>query len=234
MTSLVVHRTHAIRHVTSARSPMPATGIIRIYVFLFLFLCSHVSGLYFRGTPRSHAKMEEWNVCKNASLSFQFRTTQEQGLLAYVDDGGHYDFIEIIHTSGRVKLVMNIVDGIDGHLRIVGGSNINDGRWHSVKVTRNRMQIILAVDGVSDNRIAFGSDYKFGHVVTNSTEIHQEASSQQNSSHPVYLGGLPDQWNNHIHSMSLPSSLYQQRFKVCTTQQYTCYIHVYTCIHIYT
>ena len=148
-------------------------------------------------------------------MSFEFRTTQVEGLLVYVDDGGHYDFIEIIHTSGRVKLVMNIVDGRDGHLRIVSGSNVNDGRWHSVKVTRNRMQIILTVDGVADNRIAFGSDYKFGHVTpSNITDIHGEVINLQNSSHPVYMGGLPDEFNDHIHSMSLPSSLYQTRFKV--------------------
>ena len=192
-------------------------SIIICHMVLLTLFGGFVSGLYFRGTSESYAKFEDWNLCKNASMSFEFRTTQVEGILLYVDDGGHYDFIEIIHTSGRVKLVMNIVDGIDGHLRLVGGSNVNNGRWHSIKITRNRMQIILTVDGVSDNRIAFGSDYKFGQVVPDNTKtLHSETTSIENGAHPVYMGGLPYTWNNHIHSMSLPSSLYQQSFQVIT------------------
>ena len=187
-------------------------------LFLLSFIFCTVSSLHYRGTYRSYAEYSGWNVCRNASLSFQFKTTQVEGLLLYVHDGGAYDFIEVMHASGRVKLIINIVDGRDGHVMIVSGYDVNDGEWHDVKLTRNRMQVLLTVDGVTDSRIAFGSDYHFGYP--SSTISHSDILNHNNSNYPrgeggiypLYFGGVPAEYETNLHGMSLPSTLYQPRF----------------------
>lgn len=74
----------------------------------------------------------------------------------------------MIHTSGRVSVVLNIVDGRDGHVQLDVGSNVNDGAWHRVEIKRNRMETTLLVDTDTDSRFAFGSDFNFGDLRTNS------------------------------------------------------------------
>ena len=54
-----------------------------------------VTGITLEGTDRSYARFPKWNACVNASISFEFKTTQDEGLLLYTDDGGKYDFVEV-------------------------------------------------------------------------------------------------------------------------------------------
>ena len=149
------------------------------------------------GSDSSYARYPKWNACTNASFSFQFKTAQADGLLMYMDDGGRYDFLELMHTSGRVQLVLNIVDGREGRVQIEVGRNVNDGRWHRVEIRRNRMETTLMVDDVSSSRVAFGSDFIFGDLDTNSD---------------VFFGGLPDTYSQDLHTMALPSAFFQPRF----------------------
>ena len=103
-----------------------------------------------------------------------------------------------MHTSGRIRVVLNIVDGRDGHVQIDVGSDVNDGRWHRVEIRRNRMETTLIVDGDTDSRFAFGSDFNFGNLRENSE---------------VYFGGLPPHYERNLHQLALPSVLFRPRFR---------------------
>ena len=54
-----------------------------------------VTAITLEGTERSYARFPKWNACVNASISLEFKTTQDEGLLMYTDDGGKYDFFEV-------------------------------------------------------------------------------------------------------------------------------------------
>ena len=103
-----------------------------------------------------------------------------------------------MHTSGRIRVVLNIVDGRDGHVQIDVGSDVNDGRWHRVEIRRNRMETTLIVDGDTDSRFAFGSDFNFGNLRENSE---------------VFFGGLPPHYERDLHGLALPSVLFRPRFR---------------------
>lgn len=163
-----------------------------------LLLCVAVAtAITIQGSDTSYARYPSWLGCPNDSFSFEFKSTQEEGLLWYVDDGGSTDFFEIMMTGGRVRLVMNIVDNREGNVEITVGHRVNDGRWHKVEMRRRRMQTVLVVDGVDDNRFSFGSDFLFG--------------KGRNSD--VYVGGLPTEFNQRLQDLALPSVMFQSRFR---------------------
>ena len=151
------------------------------------------------GGETSYARYPVWDGCHhNASFSFEFKSTQTEGLLWYVDDGGTYDFFEVmLIPGGRVRIVLNVVDGRDGNVEIVIGQGLNDGRWHQVEVRRKRMETTLTVDGVSGSGYSFGSDFYFGKG-TNSY---------------VYVGGVPSSFRQNLESLALPSVTFAQRFR---------------------
>lgn len=168
-------------------------------LLLFWITCQSAilpaSALHFPGSRISYARYPKWNACPNATISFQFKTTQSDGLLMYTDDHGTYDYLEVIHMSGRVRVTMNIVDGRDSPIQLDTGRDVNDGRWHTVEIHRNRMETVLTVDDVSTSRLAFGSDFYFGNL-------------EQNND--VFFGGLPD---DDLNSLSFPTALFQPRFQ---------------------
>ncbi|ELT97440.1 hypothetical protein CAPTEDRAFT_26965, partial [Capitella teleta] len=146
----------------------------------------------------SFARFPPWDACVNASISFEFKTTQQEGILMYVDDGGRYDFMEIMQRSGTIFLQLNIVDGREGRVEISVGNNLNDGRWHRVEVLRNRMETTLLVDGTPSSRYSFGSDFYFGNPADRK---------------PVYFGGVPPGMADSLHNLALPSVIYETRFE---------------------
>ena len=150
--------------------------------------------------PGSFAQFPKWDACVNASISFDFRTDPgaREGLLMYVDDGGQYDFFDVMHRNGRVEVELSIVDGVDGAVSIIPStSNVNDGRWHSVKIQRRRMETTVTVDSVSQSQLSFGSDQYFG--------------AQDNSY--VYFGGLPEFYDNNFQKLANPTSYLRPRFQ---------------------
>ncbi|KAK3601340.1 hypothetical protein CHS0354_011943 [Potamilus streckersoni] len=159
------------------------------------------NALRFTGEDKSYAKFPKWNACVNATFSFEFKTTQTDGLLMYTDDNGTYDYVEVLLKDGRVRLRMNIVDGKEGSIEMFLASRLNDNRWHRVEIQRNRMETILIVDGMSDSRVAFGSDFSFGDIYKNNF---------------VFFGGLPDYYytldQTKLEQLSLPSSYFEKRF----------------------
>ena len=97
------------------------------------------------GTHTSYAQFRKWFPSPNASIQFEFKTTQPDGVLLYTDDGGYYDFIELKLVDGSVRLRYNL----GGGARVLhGGKNLHIGEhWHSVKFIRQGSLTILNVDG---------------------------------------------------------------------------------------
>ena len=97
------------------------------------------------GTHTSYAQFRKWFPSPNASIQFEFLTSQPDGVLLYTDDGGYYDFIELKLVDGSVRLRYNL----GGGARVLhAGKHLHIGeQWHSVQFIRKDSLTILKVDG---------------------------------------------------------------------------------------
>ena len=48
-----------------------------------------------KGSPFAFVKFEEWKPCRNGSIHLEFKTTFENVLVLYTDDGGINDYFEL-------------------------------------------------------------------------------------------------------------------------------------------
>ena len=73
------------------------------YMIQLLLVCAvllqYINAVYVDGIRGSYAKYPKWNACRNASISFEFKSAGD-GLLMYTDDNGTYDFFEVVLDKG--------------------------------------------------------------------------------------------------------------------------------------
>ncbi|XP_078001036.1 neurexin-3-like [Glandiceps talaboti] len=158
---------------------------------VLLSMISISSGLEFYGTYTCYAQYEMWDATTNGTLSFQFKTSEKEGLLAYMDDGGQYDFLELKVTEGHVRLRFRIGDSAQ---TVMVGDDVNDNTWHTVEVIRNYQKTTLVVD----------SQRKTG------ASIDQEETTLTSKS-DLFFGGIPRR--TRLTALALPSVMFDTRFK---------------------
>ncbi|XP_067682448.1 neurexin 1-like isoform X3 [Haliotis asinina] len=80
------------------------------------------------------ATLNQLQAYEDFSLSFQFKTTEEYGLLFY-NSGRGQDFFAIEMSEGYLYYVYNMGDGSE-RIRANSKSVLNDNKWHEVKLLR--------------------------------------------------------------------------------------------------
>lgn len=181
--------------VLALRTFLPA-----VVVIVLTLLASSSEGLRFLGQPETYARYPKWNACHNASLSFEFRTSQPTALLLYTDDNGRYDYLQLALTKGSVRLWINFVGEENRYVDIEANTEpLNDGRWHRVEIRRNRMETVLLVDGTQTSKVALGSDFEFG-----------RDPAQNNY---IFFGGVPNSYANNLRGLALPSAFFTEKFR---------------------
>lgn len=80
-------------------------------------------------------------------IILRFRTTKQDGVLLYAD-GNQGDLICLEIKRGYVhfKIDLGSTQTVPGLTEVVGGSMVDDGRWHDVIIRRNKTQVKLSVD----------------------------------------------------------------------------------------
>lgn len=151
-------------------------------------------GFLLDGSAASYAQFPRWNAAPNASLEFEFKTDQGNGLLLYTDDGGTYDFLELKLVESALRLRYNLGGGAQ---ILTVGRDLGDGHWHKVSVARANENTSLAVDGVSATSTSRGKEFEFGKPAGNSD---------------VYVGGMPGWYNSKLTLLALPSVMFEPRF----------------------
>jgi hypothetical protein len=154
-----------------------------------LILC--ISGFELEGSQNSFAKFQKWNPCQNSTLQLEFKTDQPNGLILYVDDGGHYDFFEIKLVGGVVRFRLNLGHGA---IILAAAQNLNNNNWHKIEITLNGGEIKLQVDSLTHSKPTTGFDQSFGNITNNSD---------------VFIGGLPEAYNNKLGQLALPSVVFE-------------------------
>uniref|UniRef100_A0A669QDT5 Laminin G domain-containing protein n=1 Tax=Phasianus colchicus TaxID=9054 RepID=A0A669QDT5_PHACC len=97
----------------------------------------------FPGTPGQWVRYNRWG--SGGRLSFSLKTNVSRSLLLYMDDGGNCDFLELLVAEGRLRLRFAIACAEP--TVVASASAVNDGRWHSVTLSRRGREATLAVDG---------------------------------------------------------------------------------------
>ena len=84
------------------------TSIKTINVFLFIILPNLSSAFILEGSKTSYAQFPPWTISGNSesSLSFEFRTAEQHGLLLYSDIKS-CQYLEIKLVSGQIRARMD-------------------------------------------------------------------------------------------------------------------------------
>ena len=151
----------------------------------------------FIGYKRQFLKFPIWHLNRraiergNQTLSFEFRTKISSALLLYMDDGGNNDYIILQLRDGAVRLWFKF--GKPTAVRLQVGDNLNDNRWHRVRLIRREYSLTLSIDGAVSSKSVVGNNRAF-FVPQSST----------------YFGGLPS--NYATHRLSLTSASEKAKF----------------------
>uniref|UniRef100_A0AAQ4S5T8 Neurexin 3b n=1 Tax=Gasterosteus aculeatus aculeatus TaxID=481459 RepID=A0AAQ4S5T8_GASAC len=103
-----------------------------------------VVGLEFTGAGGQWARYLRWDASSRSDLTFQFKTSQSEGLLLYFDDGGYCDFLLLAVSDGKLQLRVSIDCA---ETTITSDKVVNDGRRHFAAINRHNLRTGLAVDG---------------------------------------------------------------------------------------
>uniref|UniRef100_A0A4W6CAS3 Neurexin 3b n=1 Tax=Lates calcarifer TaxID=8187 RepID=A0A4W6CAS3_LATCA len=101
-------------------------------------------GLEFTGSDGQWARYLRWDASTRSDLTFQFKTSESEGLLLYFDDGGYCDFLLLTVSEGKLQLRVSIDCA---ETTITSDKMVNDSRWHFAAINRHNLRTGLAVDG---------------------------------------------------------------------------------------
>ncbi|CAG5122236.1 unnamed protein product [Candidula unifasciata] len=172
------------------------------FTVLLVLICVFANpcfSLRFLGDRETFAKFPKWDACINASIAFEFRTRQNDGLLMYTDDNGKYDYLQLAVTEGAIRLWINFVREKEQSVEIELGRNLNDGNWHRVEVKRNRMETTLLVDNNQSSKVSFGSDFSFG--------------DRLETNNYMYFGGVPGNYRQNLARLNIPANVLNSPFQ---------------------
>ncbi|XP_077443113.1 neurexin 3b isoform X5 [Stigmatopora argus] len=112
-----------------------------------LLLCTVLAlsiGLEFTGSKGQWARYLRWDASTRSDLTFQFKTSNSEGLVLYFDDGGYCDFLLLTVFEGRMQLRFSIDCA---ETTITSDKMVNDSRWHFAAINRHNLRSGLAIDG---------------------------------------------------------------------------------------
>ncbi|XP_077566314.1 neurexin-3b-like isoform X19 [Stigmatopora nigra] len=112
-----------------------------------LLLCTVLAlsiGLEFTGSKGQWARYLRWDASTRSDLTFQFKTSNSEGLVLYFDDGGYCDFLLLTVLEGRMQLRFSIDCA---ETTITSDKMVNDSRWHFAAINRHNLRSGLAIDG---------------------------------------------------------------------------------------
>lgn len=165
--------------------------------FYVIFISSFLSSMLcfdLKGTEFSYAKFPKWNPCQNGSFSLEFKTRSSDGLILYMDDGGHSDYIELKLLQSFLHLKFNF--GGDP-MRLTLGHILNDDNWHKVTVSQSGHNMTLTVDDESQRRVYHRNDITFGNYLTNTH---------------VFIGGIGIEYEDRTTELTMPHLFFEKRF----------------------
>nr|XP_054604365.1 neurexin 3b isoform X13 [Nothobranchius furzeri] len=123
---------------------MDPSGLVGHFLLLLSIMLGLSVSLEFTGSEDQWARYLRWDASSKSDLTFQFKTSQSEGMLLYFDDGGFCDFLLLSLSEGKLQLLVSIDCA---ETTITSEKRVNDSRWHFAAINRQNLWTGLAVDG---------------------------------------------------------------------------------------
>ncbi|XP_052056981.1 contactin-associated protein like 5-2 isoform X2 [Apodemus sylvaticus] len=150
----------------------------QIYAGNVTFSCSEpqIVPITFANSRSSYLLLPGTPQIDGLSVSFQFRTWNEDGLLLSTELSEGSGTLLLILEGGTLRLLIKTVTGHG--TQVLTGRGLNDGQWHSVSVNARRNRVTLTLDNDAASpapdtswlQIYSGNSYYFGGCPENLTD----------------------------------------------------------------
>lgn len=99
------------------------------------------------GSQTSYAQFRQWDGGPNATLEFEFKTSQSNGLLLYTDNPHENEYMLLKLVEGNVRLRFNWGDGAQVLTAKSATPNalLDNKSWHKISVIRSGEETSLIV-----------------------------------------------------------------------------------------
>ncbi|XP_056646625.1 laminin subunit alpha-2 [Diorhabda sublineata] len=133
-------------------------------------------GTYFGGDAYAVYK-EDFRITEILELSFEFRTSEQNGMLLSVSNNGDSPALSVELQNGAIVMAVNLGNGITINVTNNLDSDIAlcNNRWHNVTALYSNSELTVNVDGIRKSWVQ--SD---------------PGSAMDDMEAPLYIGGLPD------------------------------------------
>jgi len=161
------------------------------------------TGVRLDGSRTSYAQLSAWSVCRNASLSFQFRTSRRStALLVYADDGRR-SFVQLRLVRGALQLRYRLPTTDDSLATI--GDRLDDGNWHSVQLRSHdgRRLVVTLDEAINGEALRTGSGRFVAKRKTGVGTVWLTTGT--------YVGGLPTSAWRRPGDLAIPTVVFELR-----------------------
>jgi len=162
------------------------TIVLSFSTLSLLVYCCQAS-LLLSGSPDCFALYPPW-APNNNTLTLEFSTTSPSGLLLYTDADNYFYELKLVDSTLRLRYNIGY-----GTKILTVGSHLNNALWHRIQIIKINYITKLIVDGFV--------------AVTHSDSDLSELYFEK-----VYVGGLPNIWNNRLDELALPSVVFEPKF----------------------
>lgn len=125
-------------------STMNPNSLPGFFLMLLSTMLGLSIGLEFTGSEGQWARYLRWDASTRSDMTFQFKTSEPEGLMLYFDDGGYCDFLLLAVSEGKLQLRVSIDCA---ETTITSDKMVNDSRWHFAAINRHNLRTGLALDG---------------------------------------------------------------------------------------
>ena len=91
------------------------------------------------------ATYPNWNAKQKGTLNFQFKTSEKEGLLLYMQGDTNKMSLQLSLERGRLKLAIS--HSPEENMEEELGRDLHDSTWHNVTIQRNHRATLFELDG---------------------------------------------------------------------------------------
>ena len=151
----------------------------------------------------SYVVLPQWVATTEGLFTLRFRTSEPEGLLAYMDSDGesgqHYLLLELF--SGKLRVMASLSSSPADKLQAELGSDLNDDQFHTVLVKHTSRRFVIQLDGgeMTDSTTEGGAGSSTG-----TSSATKDLSSDNNIVIFNYSSGLTFETRTHVYMGGIP------------------------------
>ncbi|XP_072016599.1 neurexin-1-like [Amphiura filiformis] len=153
------------------------------------YVLRRVARLSFNGHQYMKIILPDITRSKAEDIRLRFKTRHPNGVLVATTSDGVIDLLMIELTNGRLRVSANYGQGLTS---ITAGTHLDDNRWHTIHMERNKDSLTLIVDDV--DRADVGDDFEAGILDYRYIEVGAISDTANFEETPLNFQGHMDQF----------------------------------------